>query len=381
MPFSFKRTILFTLTMLVLVFQTLVCLGDFEVSCTSLPGGWTEGEKRTGAFSASRRGESPQIWGQISVTGSTPMTQELAKDSVPPHPDNAVISWETTKFQGRPAIIYHMREDSDLPNLQGSLIEFDRYFIQLEGETWARIDLDRSCSKGRAVMQDGSEIPSGTVPMPYEVKMVGVNAEPVVSQIKAQQMQILNSLVFKVAGGSEPAKPSSPDEIPWGVVIGVGAAAAVVSAAAAAAAAIKAAAKKKQLKAKETSPTNKADTKEKKSEKKQKIAYVLQLSSDNLKITRDAPAVLTARVWRVDLQTQSYQPAVDAAIEVIPPAAVPALKLSGRPSPGRMDCSLQLEGPPKIGEATLPVRAQAGGSSHNAEVHLTFDAAITMEFF
>jgi hypothetical protein len=379
MPFYLRKAILLALFTLGLVLQAPGQSGDLEVSCNSLPAGWKAGT--TGSFSATRQGESPHLWGQIHVSGSSPMTLEEAKNNAPTHPDNAVISWETTKFRERPAFIYHMRENWESPNYQGHLIEFDRYFIQLEGGAWARIDLDRSCSHGRAVMQDGSEIPpGGPIPMPYEVKFVRVNADAVVAQLKAEQEQILSCLKFAVSSDSGPTGPGDSEEIPWGLVVGIGGAAAVI--AAAVAAAIKAAANKKnKAKSKTTTPPHKTQNKEKKNEPKQPIVYVLQLSSDHLKVTENSPAGLTVQVWKVDPKTKTCQPATEAVIETSPPAGLPMLRLSGRTSPGRLDCQLQLGGQVQINEAVLHVRAQAGGSNHGADVRLTFDNPITMEFY
>jgi hypothetical protein len=387
MPFYLSRATLLAPLILMMVLQVQGQRRDFEVSCDSLPDGWKAGEQRSGSFSASRQTEKPSRWGRVSVSESSPMTLEEAKNNVPPHPDNAVISWETIKFRERPAFVYHMRDNTELllANNQGFLIEFDRYFIQLEGDTWARIDLDRSCSHSRAVMLDGSEIPPGTVPMPYEVKSIPVNFEAEVIQLKAEEEQILNCLKFTVSGASGsttqpvPTGPGDSEEVPWGLVVGVGGAAAVV--AAAAAAAIKAAANKNKPKGKTAATPNKAQTKEKKSEPKQPVVYVLQLSSDHLTVTENAPAPLTVQVWKVDPKTKTCQTASEAVIDASPPSGLPMLQLSGRPSPGRLDCQLQLGGPVQISQAVLQVRAQAGGSSHGADVRLTFDSPITMEFF
>jgi hypothetical protein len=377
MPLYLRRATLLVLLTLGLVLQAMGQSGSFEVSCPSLPSGWKAGE--SGKFSASRQGESPHLWGQIHVSGSSPMTLEKAKDNIPPHPDDAAISWETTKFRERTAFIYHQRTDYRPPNNQGSTIEFDRYFIQLEGETWAMIDLNRSCNHSRVVMQDGSEPPPNTVPMPYEIKFIPVNADAVVAQIKAEEEQILNSLKFTVSGEDKSTNPGDSEEIPWGVVAGVAGAAAVISAAVAAA--IKAAANKNKSKNKPTTPPDKAKTKEKKREPKQPVVYVLQLSSDNLKVAENAPADLTVQVWKVDPKTKACQPAADAVIETSPPAGIPTLQQSKRASPGRLDCRLTLSGPVQINQAVLQVRAQAGGSNHGADVRLNFDSPITMEFF
>jgi hypothetical protein len=377
MPLYLRRATLLMLLTLVLVLQAPGQSDSFEVSCSSMPNGWKAGT--SGRFEASRQAESPHLWGQIHVSGSSPMTLEEAKNNVPPHPDAAVISWETTKLQEHPAIVYHQRSDWTSPNYQGSLIEFDRYFIQLEGEIWASVDFDRSCSHGRSVMQDGSEIPPGTIPMPYETKVIPVNADAVVAQIKAEEEQILNSLKFTISGASGSTTPGDSEEIPWGLVVGIGGAAAVIGAAVAAA--IKAAANKNKSKGKTTVPPDKAQTKEKKREPKQPAVYVLQLSSDTLKVTENAPADLTVQVWKVDPKAKTYQPATEAVIETSPPSGLPMLQQSKRTSPGRLDCQLKLSGPVQITQAVLQVRAQAGGSNHGADVRLTFDSPITMEFF
>jgi len=365
--------------------------GEFEGGCDSLPSGWTPGDNKPWSFSASRQAEKPQRWGSVSVSQQSPVTLEEAKGYVPPESASAQTSWETTRFRDYPAFVYHKRTNYEVSNYQGSLIEFDRYFIQLDPETWARIDLERSCGHGRAVMQDGSEIPPGTVAMPYEIKFIPVNYEGEVGQIRSEQEAILNCLRFSVTGATEPSTgsssepvsggPDEPDDVPWGLVIGLGAAGVVAAGVAAILGAAGLAAVRKKPKGTSAAPPRAPKDQAKKKEPQPPVAYVLQLSQNSLPVTESAPANLIVQVWKVDPQSKTCQPAADAVIELVPPAGLPMLRLSSQPSPGRLDSQLQLDGPVQVPQAVLRVRAQAGGGSHAAEVRLIFDASATMEFF
>ena len=388
---ALKRAAVLALLAILLGLPAPVRGGEFEVGCDSLPAGWTPGDNKPWSFSASRQAESPQRYGQVSVSQQSPVTLEEAKGLVPPESSQAVTRWESTRFRERTAYIYHKRTDDEQPNYQGSFIEFDRYFIQVDGDTWARIDLDRSCSRGRAVMQDGSEIPPGTVAMPYEIKFIPVNYEGEVARLRSEQEAILNCLQFTVSGPGEPTAGTEPgptstdsddsEEDPWGLVIGVGAVGVVAAGVAAVLAAAAIAAARKKPQGKTGAPPRKPKEKEKKKEPKPPVAYVLQLSKDQLQITEAAPAALTVQVWKVDPQSKTCQPATEAVIELVSPAGLPMLRLSSLPAPGRLNCQLQLDGPVQIPQAVLQVRAQAGGGSHAAEVRLTFDSPATMEFF
>lgn len=333
-------------TLLLILLLTLAAFGqdDFDVTC-AIPSGWTGGFSATGVTHS-----SDEIRFGIFLKRDTPIHLESSLEvrRVDPSTPRTVaarstdqVSREDSSFQGYPCeIIHHSAWVDPQPYAKYQLVEEDLYFVRLSDKLLAQIFLYREAREETT-----------------EDKIMDLKpARLLLEQLRTQQHEALDSLrfVFPSQNGPAPAPGTPPEtQIPWATVIGVGCVGVLGTALTLA------------LKKKPKTPA----------------AYVLQLSSNHLKLSQTSPATLTVAVWKVDPVSKSSLPASDAVIEMPPLPSIPQLVVSGQPSPGKMLYRLQLTAPCSCLEASLNVTARAGGSQHQARVELSLEPGYTLEFF
>lgn len=99
--------------------------------------------------------------------------------------------------------------------------------------------------------------------------------------------------------------------------------------------------------------------------------YVLQLSRDRIDLADDRPGSFEITVWEVDAQA-GHHPAAGASITVTqPPESRSFLQVTPSQGQTKMTCTISLKGGAIGQEIILTVVAQAGGTSHSAQVRVT----------
>lgn len=168
------------------------------------------------------------------------------------------------------------------------------------------------------------------------------------------------------------APPASPtnQNIPWSTLVGTGAGTAIL------AAAMRALWKGKSAPApaRSASPTKSTPLPE------PPAIYVLQLSTDHVKLHHTEPTTLLISVWKVDPARQTYQVAQEATIGLSQPSQPPQVRLVCQPSPGQLKCQISRAGQPSQKKVHLEVAALAGGSRHSAQVTVEMEP-YQLEFF
>ncbi|MGV8118389.1 MAG: hypothetical protein AB2L14_01370 [Candidatus Xenobiia bacterium LiM19] len=221
---------------------------------------------------------------------------------------------------------------------------------------------------GSVSFNEHLEIPANAVAVAFQVHLSTVTMHDPYHNI-THTTGLYVDAESKQRTGPAPTPPPDPGD--WTVVIGPLAAVAAIAAALALAAAA--------AKAKKKKPDDGKPDREKKKKKQQQ--YILQLSVGEIRLTPDKPAKLTVTAWKVDSDTGSYARAPEAALAITVNPAVKSLNASPLSGNGQIICDLSLTDMPDASEASLHITSSAGGSSTAADVRLTLETAVEMEFF
>jgi hypothetical protein len=120
--------------------------------------------------------------------------------------------------------------------------------------------------------------------------------------------------------------------------------------------------------------------KKKKEKEPEKVRYILQLSTDHLTITPEAPAHLKVTAWKI-VGENPPAPAPEAGITLTVPAGNEGLLVQPVSGNGSVETSVALVSQIAKSPVLITVTASAGKSSVSAQVTVEIPAEYLMEFF
>lgn len=129
-------------------------------------------------------------------------------------------------------------------------------------------------------------------------------------------------------------------------------------------------------KAKRAAPRGKKEQKE----DKEKVRYILQLSSDHVTVTPDSPALLRITTWKV-IGENPPVPAPEATITLTVPPGTEGLSVSPASGAGFIETRIYLSSPIGKSPVFLTVSASVGKSSESTQVRVEIPKEYIMEFF
>lgn len=132
--------------------------------------------------------------------------------------------------------------------------------------------------------------------------------------------------------------------------------------------------------AKKLGSKGKPTSDDKKKKEKEKVRYILQLSTDHVTVTPEATAHLKVTAWKIAGESPPA-PAPEAAITLTLPAGNEGLSIQPASGTGSVETSVALVSQVAKSPVMITVTASAGKSSVSAQVTVEIPAEYLMEFF
>ncbi|HIH27657.1 MAG TPA: hypothetical protein HA256_06765 [Methanoregulaceae archaeon] len=132
--------------------------------------------------------------------------------------------------------------------------------------------------------------------------------------------------------------------------------------------------------AKKLGSKGKPTSDDKKKKEKEKVRYILQISTERLTVTPDASAHLKVTAWKI-VGENPPAPAPEATITLKVPAGNEGLSIQPASGTGSVEASVALVSQVSKSPVMITVTATAGKSSVSAQVTVEIPAEYLMEFF